>query len=196
MGFAGVSSELVSRAAFAKAAKEASRRIRYGEWTAAMTRILHAMAVLGFLGPSGLSVASGYLALMAGLAAERGPDFAIQYDRDLRKHIASVSIAVAEVAAMLRSLDVHRADRIQRKLDFDAKARKEAEQAKKKPTQPLQGKGGSNAPKQQSSGSQHRGQGGGSQRGRGDRGRRDGGDQPKRKAEGQGDRPQKGNRPR
>ena len=191
MGFANVSSELVSRAAFAKASKEASRMIRLGEWTAALTRILHARAILGFLGPSGQSVASGYLALMAHLAAERGPAFAAQYDRALPKHIVSELIPVAEVADLLRSLDVHRCERVQRAMDLDTKARKDAEQAKKKP----QGKGGYNAPQQQSSGSQRRGKGG-PPRGQSDRGRQDGKDQPKRKADGQGDRPQKGNRPR
>jgi len=186
MGFSGVTTELVAKATFVKATHEASRVLRPGEWNAALTRILHALAIMGFLGPSGQSVASGYLALMAKLAADKGPSFAMQYDRDLRRHIASELVPVSDVASLLRSLDVHRCDKVKDTL---------ALQKSKKDAKP-QGKGGYVAPpgsQPQSSGSrgQRRRGSKGPPRGQSGQGRQQQGDQKKRKADGQGGKPHK-----
>ena len=121
LGFAGFSTKLVARQAFTAftALKAARTRIRYAQWSAAMARIMHAMAVHRSLGPAGLSVATNYLAILAKLAAERGPDFAIAYDRDLRKHIQAETVPVAEVATHLRTLDDARAAAMQRTRDHN-----------------------------------------------------------------------------
>ena len=51
LGFSGMTSDLVARHAFNEALKAARMKIWYGQWTAAMGRIMHAMAVHGCLGP-------------------------------------------------------------------------------------------------------------------------------------------------
>ena len=57
-GFAGMTSKLVSRNPFNAALTAARMRIRYAQWTTAMSRIMHATAVHGCLVPLGLSVAT------------------------------------------------------------------------------------------------------------------------------------------
>ena len=114
-------------------------RIRYAHWTAAMTRIMVALAMHGALGPDGHSVAAKYLAVLAALAAERGPDFAIEYDRDLRRHIALETIPVADAVPLFRVLDDPRAAALQRSKDAAAdRERSRKASAPAKPTQPLQ----------------------------------------------------------
>ena len=79
-----------------------------------MARILHAMAVLGYLGPAGLSVASNYLAVLSELVAERGAELAIAYDRELRRHLKSEAVSVSEVAPYLNTLNDARAAALRR----------------------------------------------------------------------------------
>ena len=57
-GFAGGSRDLMAQNAVAAAVRFQRMSICYSQWTGAMARIMHAMAVLGYLGPAGSSVAS------------------------------------------------------------------------------------------------------------------------------------------
>ena len=84
-------------------------RICYTRWTAAVARVMHAMAVRGYLGPASLSVATNYLSVLSGLAAERGADFAIAYDREPRRHLKSEMVHVLVVASHLRTRNDARA---------------------------------------------------------------------------------------
>ena len=68
-----------------------------------MARIMHAMAVLRF------SVASNYLSVLFELAAEKGAEFAMAYDCELRRHIRRESVKVDEVAPFLTVPDDARA---------------------------------------------------------------------------------------
>ena len=81
-----------------------------------------AMAVHGWLGLSGLSVATKYLVILAELAAERGRDFAIEYDQSLWKHIAAETVPVAEVAGRLRAVDDARGAALQHTRDRERTA--------------------------------------------------------------------------
>ena len=135
-GFTGVSKDLVAQHAFAAALKASRMRIRYAHWTAAMTRIMAALAMHGALGPDGHSVAANYMAVLAALAAERGPDFAIDYDRDLRRYIAAETIPIADAVPLFRVLDDPRAAALQRSKDDRDRARKASGSAK--PAQPQQ----------------------------------------------------------
>ena len=138
-----MSTDLVVRNTFTSALKASRLRIRNAQWSAAMARIMHAMAVHGSLGPAGLSVATNYLAVLEDLAAERGPDFAITYDRDLRRHLQSEMVPVAEVTSHLRTLDDVRAAAMQRKFNNE-KSDKSA--ATRRPAPPPKGgKGGKGA---------------------------------------------------
>jgi hypothetical protein len=76
-GFAGASRDLMAQNALAVAVRAQRMSIRYSQWIGAMARIMHAMAVLGCLGPAGFSVASNYLSVLFELAAEKGAEFAI-----------------------------------------------------------------------------------------------------------------------
>ena len=60
--------------------------------------MVHAMAVLGYRGPTSLSVASNYWSVLAELAAEKDAEFAITYDRELRHHLKSEVVAATDVA--------------------------------------------------------------------------------------------------
>ena len=86
-GYAGAARDLLTQNAVAAAVRAQRMSIRYTQWTGAMARIMHAMAVLGYLGPAGSSVASNYLSVLFELAAEKGAEFAMAYDRELRRHI-------------------------------------------------------------------------------------------------------------
>ena len=103
-GYAGLSTDLVAQQAFSTALNSSRMRIGYAQWSAAMSPIMHALAVHGSLGPAGPSVAANYLVVLANMAAERGPEFAIEYDQERRKHIAAETIPVLEVAKYLHTL--------------------------------------------------------------------------------------------
>ena len=79
-------------------------------------------------------VASNYLSVFGDLASEKGAEFAIAYDRDLRRHLKSEVEAVADVAFFLNALDDARASAMQRTLDQEKaekteKARRSAQAA-------------------------------------------------------------------
>ena len=116
----------------------------YSQWTSAMARIMHAMAVLGYLGPAGSSVASNYLSVLFELVAEKGAEFAIAYDRELRRHIKREAVKVEDVAALLNVLDDARAAALQRTIDRDrsAKADKAAKADRARHSAPAGGKNG------------------------------------------------------
>ena len=57
----------------------------------------------GNLGPSGSSVATSYLTVLAEMAAVHNHDFAIDYDDFLRKHIATEELTVADVIPFVRA---------------------------------------------------------------------------------------------
>ena len=141
-GFTGVSKDLVAQSAFAAALKASRTRIRFAHWTAALTRITAALAMHGALGPDGHSVAANYMAVLAALAAERGPDFAIDYDKDFRRHVAVECIPVEEAVPLFRVLDDPRAAALQR--SKDDRARKPSGSGK--PAQAQQGPGSSSKP--------------------------------------------------
>ena len=75
--FAGASREWMAQNAVVPAVRAQRSSIRYSQGTGAMARIMHAMAVLGYLGPAGFSVASNYLSVLFELAAEKGAEFAL-----------------------------------------------------------------------------------------------------------------------
>ena len=104
MGFTGAPLHLVARNAFTTALRAQRMHIRCARWSGAMARIMHAMAVLSCPGPTGLSVASNYLSVLAELAAERGAKFAITYDRKPRRHLKSEAVPVSDVAPFLNPL--------------------------------------------------------------------------------------------
>ena len=114
LGSGGIYANLLARMALSLAMKASARRLSNAQWTAAMSRIIHAMAVHGSIRAGGLSVAAMYQAIMASLAVERRPSFAIGYDRQLRRHIAAQSMLVAEAALQFRVLDDAHAAAIQR----------------------------------------------------------------------------------
>ena len=142
-----------------------------------MARIMHAMAVLGYLGPAGFSVASNYLFVLFALAAEKGAEFAIAYDRELRRHIKREAVKVEDVAPLLNVLDDARAAAMQRAMDRDRNA-KASKADKARHSAPAGGKnggkGGNNGNSGRDSRNQDRGQGrpdnrpGGQNRGRPD----------------------------
>ena len=88
-----------------------------------MARIMHARAVLGYLGPAGFSVASNYLSVLFELAAEKGAEFAIAYDRELHRHIKREAVKVEDVAPLLNVLNDTRAAAMQRTMDRDRSAK-------------------------------------------------------------------------
>ena len=100
--------------------------ILYAQWSGAMARIMHAMAVLGYLGPGGLSVASNYLAGLSKLPAERGAEFAIAYDRKLRRHLTAEAVAVSDVAPYLNTPNDAQAATMQRMFDNEKTKTKRA----------------------------------------------------------------------
>ena len=106
-----------------------------------MARIMHAMAVLGYLGPAGFSVASNYLSVLFELAAEKGAEFAMASDRELRRHIRRELVKVEEVAKLLTVLDDARAAALQRSMDRDRNA-KVAKADKRGTPAPAGGKNG------------------------------------------------------
>ena len=112
--------------------------IRYSKWTGTMARIMHAMAVLGYLGPAGLSVAMYYLSVLFELAAKKGAEFAIAYDRDLRRHLKRQTVAVEDVAPFLNTPDDARAAALQR--SFESERNDKADKARQ--SLPAGGKGG------------------------------------------------------
>ena len=89
LGSANVGQALITGAALAQAGKDLGERQLLGSWLASLTRVVHPLAVAGFLGDGGLSVASGYLSLICHLVASRSPTFAQVYDTKLRQHAAS-----------------------------------------------------------------------------------------------------------
>ena len=78
-------------------------------WSGAMARIMHAMAVLSYLGPAGASFTGNYLLVLSELVVERGAEFAISYDRELRLHIKDKAVPVLKVAPYFCTLDDARA---------------------------------------------------------------------------------------
>ena len=64
---------------------------------------MHGLAMYGSLGPSGGSVATNNLAVLAEMAAVQGHDFAIDYDDRLRKHIATEEFTMAQAIPLLRA---------------------------------------------------------------------------------------------
>ena len=138
-GFAGGSLDLVARNDFTAALRAGRMHIRYAQWSSAMARMMHAMAVLGCLGPAGLSVASNYLAVLSELAAERGAEFAIAYDRELHRHLKSEVVAVSEVAPYLNTRNDGRAAALQRMFDNE---KTERVNAARRPAPAAGGKGG------------------------------------------------------
>ena len=132
---------------------------------------------------------------MSRLAADKGPSFAMQYDRDLRRHIASELVPVSDVASLLRSLDVHRCETVKDTLALQ-KSKKDAKPPGKggyvAPPGSQPRSSGSRGQQPQSSGSrgQQRRGGKGPPRGQSGQGRQQQGDQ-KRKADGQGGKPHK-----
>ena len=84
-----------------------------------MARIMHAMAVRGYLGPAGFSVANNYLSVLFEVAAVT----AIAYDRELRRHIKREAVKVEDVAPLLNVLDDARASAMQRTIDRDRNSR-------------------------------------------------------------------------
>jgi len=155
-GFTGVSRDLVAQRALSAALKASRMRIRFAHWTAALTRITTALAMHGALGPDGHSVVANFMAVLGALAAERGPDFAIDYDRDLRRHIADETIPIAEAVPLLRVLDDPRVAALQR--SKDDRTRKPSGSAK--PTQSNQGSGSSGqSSANKRNRNRHRGQG-------------------------------------
>ena len=157
-GFAGASRDLMAQNAVAAAVRAQRSSIRYSQWTGAMARIMHAMAVLGYLGPAGFSVASNYLSVLFELAAEKGAEFAISYDRELRRHIRREQVKIEEVAALLNVLDDPRAAALQRSMDRERSARA-GKADKARPPAPAAGnKGGKGNPAGDSRG-HDRGQG-------------------------------------
>ena len=140
-GFAGAARDLMAQNAVAAALRAQRSSIRISQWTGAMARILHAMAVLGYLGPAGSSVASNYLSVLFELAAEKGAEFTMAYDRELRRHIRRESIKVEEAVKLLTVLDDARAAALQRSMDRDRSA-KAAKTDKRGTPAPAGGKGG------------------------------------------------------
>ena len=106
-----------------------------------MGRIMHAMAVMGYRVPAGFSVASNYLSVLSELAAEHGAEFAITYDRELRRHIRHEAVPIASVAPYLRTVDDARAIALQRTFN-DEKAEKEVAAARPAPAAGGRGGGG------------------------------------------------------
>ena len=101
LGFENVGVERMARAAYQTALKAAKMKMRAAPWTAAVSRIMHGLAVYGSLGPSGFSVATNYLAVLAEMAAIHGHDFAIEYDNRLRHHIAREELTVAQAVPLV-----------------------------------------------------------------------------------------------
>ena len=118
-GYEGATRDLLTQNAVAAAVRAQRMSIRYTQWTGAMARIMHAMAVLGYLGPAGSSVASNYLSVLFELAAEKGADFTMAYDKDLRRHIRREAIKVEDAVKLLTVLDDARAAALQRSMDRD-----------------------------------------------------------------------------
>ena len=140
-GYAGAARDLLTQNAVAAAVRAQRMSIRYTQWTGAMARIMHAMAILGYLGPAGSSVASNYLSVLSELVAEKGADFAMAYDKDLRRHIKRESVTVEEAVKLLTILDDARAAALQRSMDRDRSAK--AAKVDKRSTPALAGgKGG------------------------------------------------------
>ena len=123
-----------------------------------MARIMHAMAVLGYLGPAGFSVASNYLSVLFELAAEKGAEFAIAYDRELRRHIKREAVKVEDVAPLLNVIDNARAAAMQRTIDHDRNARASKADRARTPA-PAGGKGGGKGNPGRDNPNQDRGQG-------------------------------------
>ena len=103
-GYAGAARDLLTQNAVAAAVRAQRMSIRYTQWTGAMAHIMHAMAILGYLGPDGSSVASNYLSVLFELAAEKGAEFTMAYDKDLRRHIRLELIKVEEAVKLLTLL--------------------------------------------------------------------------------------------
>ena len=140
-GYEGATRDLLTQNAVAAAVRAQRMSIRYTQWTGAMARIMHAMAVLGYLGPDGSSVASNYLSVLFELAAEKGADFTMAYDKDLRRHIRRELIKVEEAVKLLTVLDDARAAALQRSMDHDRNV-KAAKTDKRGGPAPAGGKGG------------------------------------------------------
>ena len=88
-GGALVSSAVIANAAFVEVGKALQEKEMTGTWIASVTRILHMMAIPGFFGDGGLSVACGYLTSRTLIVAERGPRYARLYDVKLRKLVGA-----------------------------------------------------------------------------------------------------------
>ena len=84
---------------------------------------MHAMAVMGYRVPAGFSVASNYLSVLFELAAEKGAEFAIAYDRELHRHIKREAVKVEDIAPLLNVLDDARGAAMQRTIDRDRNAK-------------------------------------------------------------------------
>ena len=72
-----VPSTLIAHAAFMEAGKALQKREMTGMWVASVTRILDLIAIAGFFGDGGLSVACSYLTSLTLRMAEKGPKFAM-----------------------------------------------------------------------------------------------------------------------
>ena len=140
-GYEGATRDLLTQNAVAAAVRAQRMSIRCTQWTGAMARIMHAMAVLGYLGPAGSSVASNYLSVLFELAAEKGAEFTMAYDKDLRRHIRLELIKVEEAVKLLTVLDDARAAALQRSMDRDRSV-KAAKTDKRGTHAPAGGKGG------------------------------------------------------
>ena len=97
--------------------------------------------------PGPLCVATNYLSVVFKLAAEKGAEFAIAYDRNLRPHLKREAVAVEDIAPFFNTLDNARGAALQRNVD-----REKAERVEKaRPSAPAAGgkgggKGGNNNP--------------------------------------------------
>ena len=114
--------------------------------------------MLGYLGPGGVSVASNYLSVLFELAAENGAEFAMAYDRELRRHIRRESVKVEEAVKLLTVLDDARAAALQRSIDRDRNAKAGKTDKARQPA-PAGGNNGGKGNPGRDSRAQDRGQG-------------------------------------